>query len=106
LVTFLRRVATFGTPPLGFLIAQLAAPPLGLSIDLSVKVTEVDGTFLPGITLFAGNHTTLVALAFAKNVVRSGVHDLLAVSLSHRLVVSIICGSCELMSQLLPVRKR
>jgi hypothetical protein len=99
----LRRVATFVTPPVGFLIAQLAAPPLGSLIVRPVKSAEVDGTFLAGITLFAGNHTTLVALAFAKNEVRRGIHISLAVSLSHRLVMSIICGSCEQMSQLLPV---
>jgi hypothetical protein len=58
---------------------------------------------LPGITLFAGNHTTLVALAFAKNEVRRALHVFLAVSLSPRLVMSIIGGSCEQMSLLLPV---
>src|SRR5512145_1623274 len=95
LVTLLVPVVVFLAAPLVFLAAPLvflAAPVVSLVTPL-VALLAVEAALSPVSTGLGGNHTTLVALAFATNEAPRAAHFSLSVTLFHRLFISIICCS-------------
>jgi hypothetical protein len=87
------RIAQLEAPLVGFRIAQLEAPQVGFLIAHSVVLVDVRAASLPVSRVVGGNHTTLVAFAFAKNELPRRIQICLALAPSLRLLNSINCGS-------------
>src|SRR5512145_2858234 len=91
-LVFLAAPLVFLAAPLVFLVVFLAAPVVSLVTPL-VALLAVEAALSPVSTGLGGNHTTLVALAFATNEAPRAAHFSLSVTLFHRLFISIICCS-------------
>jgi hypothetical protein len=80
------------------LVTFLVPVVLAAAVVFLVAFLAVEAAFLPVSTGFGGNHTNLVALAFATNEAPRAAHFSLSVTLFHGLLISIISCSLPLLS--------